>query len=519
MVFRRRHAASVVGDVLVKRSLLAVLAGLAGLAGAAHAVPSSTANAARLGSTIVPNGQIQPEFSSGSVTFLEGNGNQTRIGHNWDAQPSRNTVSREGWKVQAGGNLIEWERRSNVPPSSIGKGLAKVLATLPVAGTAVGVGALVWDMWDALRVQPGGDGQTIVHDEGVEQQLVAAITKVNTVCYQSAVPALPVTASGQTAAETCGKYAQNMTAQCFEQVPFAGATYTTTTVYTFTHTGTAGRCYGTLQKTFSNSGSVLNANWDGAVVNGGSALQCPASIDPLDPALSIPAGEPPDADGKCRRARYHWAPVTPEFAAERLEEFDPPEFSDLPGWADEILARDIPIEDVTPLDGVGPSSVPGQPVTTTTTNPDGTTTTTTETPTTEYTYEGDTITYITVNNIHTVITNTETGDVISETTTEQEGEKPETVDVCKENPGSLMCAQLGTPGSEKPTWQTIDVPFQAEDLGFAGSCPADNTWQVFGMSLTWGYQPVCDVAPMIRLALVLMASIGAIGIIFKETQS
>jgi hypothetical protein len=38
-----------------------------------------------------------------------------------------------------------------------------------------------------------------------------------------------------------------------------------------------------------------------------------------------------------------------------------------------------------------------------------------------------------------------------------------------------------------------------------------------GVTLDWSYQPACDVAPMIRLALLAIASIGAISIVIRET--
>jgi hypothetical protein len=242
---------------------------------------------------------------------------------------------------------------------------------------------------------------------------------------------------------------------------------------------------------------------------------CPASVDPLNPAYSIPAGLAPEADGKCRQARYHRVPVSTGEAATILEARAPPAAPDLLSMAQGAIAAGESIE-ASDRTMSGPTSVAGSPTTSTVTKPDGSTVTTTSTPTTNYSYTGSTVNYST-----TVVTVTQTCVSPGSCTTETEttGEPPEETDACKLAPDSLGCTKLGTPPDEAPTWETINVPFEAEDLGFAGACPASNTWEVFGLTLTWGYEPVCEVAPMIRIALLLMASIAAIGIIFKETSA
>lgn len=63
--------------------------------------------------------------------------------------------------------------------------------------------------------------------------------------------------------------------------------------------------------------------------------------------------------------------------------------------------------------------------------------------------------------------------------------------------------------------------FAPEDLGFAGACPAPVHWELplSGVQLDWSYQQACDVAPMIRLALLAIAAIGAISVVIRETSS
>lgn len=495
-----------IGYVLIGGALVAMCVG------AAHA--ASGADRARLGSTIIPNGSVVPEYSSGSVTFREGNGNVTRIGHTWDAQPSRQTRLNENYRVQVGGQQIDWTRRSLVPPGSVMKAAAIAAKTL----TPIAVGVELWDLFNEVRVRPG---------TCAEGGLPSSVSDL--LCFDAGVPQenVPGTAycftggslSGQCFASVSeAAHAQRAVFQAGVSNPkncyYNGNDYPWSQTYTVDAVETTPVARFRLAWNTKNSqcvtvntvGSWVSLN---AVVS--NVLQCPASIDFSNPANNIPEGLPPDADGKCLTGRYN-TPMSPVDAAQRVEQYAPPDADALRRLAEDALERGATIPDVTPQNGTGPATKPGTPTTTTTEGGPNGSETTTKTPTVHYTYNGDTINY-TVVTVTTVTNN-------NGTTTTTEGKTPEESDDCKTSPDSLGCSKMGDPGSDAPSWQTRDVVFAPEDLGFgAGSCPAPESWDVFGMTLTWGYERVCEVAPIIRLALLAFAAIGAIGVIIKETNS
>lgn len=248
---------------------------------------------------------------------------------------------------------------------------------------------------------------------------------------------------------------------------------------------------------------------------GPSSGSCAPYVDFLNPAYSN-TSPVPGPDGKCPTGGYHSATLgqaqaklgtTATFpdgvdigAADRL--------------AEDILQKGGSITGASERTVTGPASASGSPTTTTENKPDGSTVTTTSTPTTNYTYAGDTINYTTT--VVTTIDNA--GDVTTVTTNTpatgtEEGE-------CA-NPGTVGCMKPGELPTNAPTWQTREVIFAAEDLGFAGACPAPVHWElpISGVQLDWSYQQACDVAPMIRLALLAIAAIGAISVVIRETSS
>lgn len=126
----------------------------------------------------------------------------------------------------------------------------------------------------------------------------------------------------------------------------------------------------------------------------GSDTACPASVDPLDPANSVPAGEPVGLDGKCRTARYngHWSAADSSVVDTKLgvvpdATLRPDQIArnalSVAGQAAEDLIRENPAE------LSGPASVNGP--TTTTTPPGGSPVTSTVVY--NITYEGDTYNY------------------------------------------------------------------------------------------------------------------------------
>jgi hypothetical protein len=511
------RALVVLGWGMVATGVLGILLGLS--ATSAHAV--SGADRARIGSTIVPNGSVMPEYSAGSVTFqgtsATGKPEVTRIGHTWDAQPSRQTQLNENYRVKVAGNELDIARRSTIPPAAITRAAGIALKTLaPVA-----VGIELWDLFKEVRVTPDGQGG-LLHDPGQAESSVFGYTAT----LSASGPAWTCTgessskvSAAQIAADCAVEKPQYSTCPvyngwCYSAVvgAYVSETSNSVTLKRVTNRMWCAPPNGCNINNGSGTGYPTNVDWTIPVSGGEQNAGCPEVFDALDPAWNSPAGAPPGPDGKCPTGRHNHAGITPSAAGDLLEAQKPPDGEALRRMAEDTLARDVPIEGAAPGGIAGPTSVPGAPTTTTHQNPDGTTKTTTKTPTTNYTYSGDTINY-TITTV-TVINNA--GDV----TTTTEGTTPEESDACKVAPDSLGCSKMGTPGTDQPAWQTRDVVFAPEDLGFgAGSCPAPESWDVFGITLAWGYEPVCEVAPIIRLALLAFAAIGAIGVIIKETNS
>lgn len=172
-----------------------------------------------------------------------------------------------------------------------------------------------------------------------------------------------------------------------------------------------------------------------------SALACPASIDALNPANSIPAGLPVGFDGKCRTGRYTTPQTDDQVADKRLLV---PTTRLLPQYLEELERGAAPQPDGGPGVLTGPGSV-SQPGTVTTTSPGGTTTTS---PTNPYTivYGGNSFTW---NNTTTTINN----DGSTTTTT-----APPEVKTCG-LPGTPACKidESGTPSYSAPSTAPIDA--------------------------------------------------------------
>jgi len=250
-------------------------------------------------------------------------------------------------------------------------------------------------------------------------------------------------------------------------------------------------------------GCLIDGNVWGLSRQSSQQLKCPASIDALNPAWSVPDGGSPDPDGKCKTGRYE--PATQPYVANRIATQVAPE--KLKDVAQATLEAGQPIEVAAPRSLSGPASKVGAPTTTTTTNPDGSTKTTTTTPTNYYHYDGDTVTY----NTQVVTTVNNNGDTTTTTTT-TDGTAPDPEDRCTKHPETMGCAKFGDLPTDSPNWETKTVTFTAEDLGIAGACPAPQTIHLayLNKDLVWSYQAACDVAPTVRLTMLVLTITGCL---------
>lgn len=255
----------------------------------------------------------------------------------------------------------------------------------------------------------------------------------------------------------------------------------------------------------ANQGAGVPVRKGGGTLQGGvGAPVCPASIDPTNPAYSVPAGAQPMADGMCPTARYNHQPISVEQAAQRY-------VTALPGTSGaptaqaaadalrDALQRGAPVE--APVSVTGPASQQGQPKTVVSTGPLGQTTTTTTNNYT-YNYAGDTITYNTV-----TVTSVTHPD--GTTTTTQEGETPsdqEDPTECEKNPDSVGCQELGeAPDDEVPRAER-QVDYQAEAVNLPAGCPPD----VQAGDYTLSYRHACEFALDIKPAVLAAAAFAAV---------
>lgn len=246
----------------------------------------------------------------------------------------------------------------------------------------------------------------------------------------------------------------------------------------------------------------------------GSAPICPASVDPFNPAYSIPQGAP-KVGGKCPTARYNHIPLSPQQAADQVAAN--PQGWPTDSWRDalrdavDVGGQSVPSE----ITSSGPQSQTGEPVSTTTTGPGGTTTTT-STPTYNYVYGGETIQY----NITTVTVTNNNGDVTTTTTTTPApAPQDDPQDPCQANPGRVGCKQLGTPTDDKPVWAPeVVVPWAVEDLGLGGACPVPYVMTLREWRLVLNYQPACDVAPIVRAGLLTLTTLAAMFFVVSTVQ-
>ena len=222
--------------------------------------------------------------------------------------------------------------------------------------------------------------------------------------------------------------------------------------------------------------------WEDGPYGGASSQSvnsCPASIDPLDPAVSIPKGSP-KVDGRCPTARYRHIPKTlPEI--QEIVEANPPPFPDTT-WRDALRDSIDTGGQTVPGDMTisGPASQTGPSTTTTTTAPNGTTTTSVESPVYNYTYNDNKVTWN--------ITNTSTVNNGSGTTTTTTNAPAPEIKTCG-YPGGPKCAidETGTP--TQPTMGPANTQLETRTTGVIEKINQPSTplpWLWGGVSLPSG---------------------------------
>lgn len=257
-----------------------------------------------------------------------------------------------------------------------------------------------------------------------------------------------------------------------------------------------------------------------------TANQCPAVVDALNPAYSVPAGSPTGPDGKCRSGRYNHIDMTPAQAAQKTLEGTPSGLGaqikqglqDMWNAAGNPSATGItpsPSAQVKVTPGPsnisGPASQPGQPGTSTTTGPGGTTTTTV-TPQYNYSYSPTNITY---NTTTTTTINNPDGTTTTTTTNPPPKGPQDPLDPCTQHPESIGCQTMGELESPDLPDKQIDLAL-TPDTGWGSSngvCPPPRILDVSGIQgLSFSWQPMCDFATGIRPVVIAVAWLIGAGI-------
>lgn len=255
---------------------------------------------------------------------------------------------------------------------------------------------------------------------------------------------------------------------------------------------------------------------------GGSTFSCvrQSGYDPVNwgrgPELVCPSGSQDLGNGWCRVSGVDEAP-RPVTDAELEDAI----YVDLVarGMGSE-LARRLIEAGYTPtpdeVTGTGPSSVPGDTITSTTSGPAGQTTSTTHT-THNISYDTNTTnntTTVTITNTTTTTTTAPDGTTTTETSTRAPAEggtvppPEEPKPFCELYPTASACAELGETPDEELEEQSVDVLWDQQG-GAAGACPAPIQISVLGSQYAVQWTPICQVASGIRPIVIGLAWLSA----------
>jgi len=313
--------------------------------------------------------------------------------------------------------------------------------------------------WDAGAPHPA---DTLVRDPGVPT------VGVDTTCWKS--PGISECSASPTEAmqKRCVQNAAENTGGNYSST-CAGVSSVTATANPMQFNG-AFKLDNFFGGNFTNQTTVTTS----ATGTPGTSNACPASIHPLNPAYSLPAGLPPDSDGRCKTSSHYHAPITPSEAA-NLWVGNPPLPAAVIDAAKDALAGGQTIPGVW-APTTGPASQEGPAKNTTTTDATGTTTTTSR-PTFNYNYNTPgQVTYTTTNTTNTCVG---AGSCSSEdatttvTTTTPDSEVPDPEDPCTKFPDRVGCAKLSTAEGPELPEQDKQISISPES-GFGadnGVCP------------------------------------------------
>lgn len=247
--------------------------------------------------------------------------------------------------------------------------------------------------------------------------------------------------------------------------------------------------------------------------------QANAVVCPLGQDLTAPE---PDSFGNCPTGNY--APADPSQVTSVVGTAP---ISPSIGQAVYNRAMDLgePIASG-PISITGPASVTGTPTVSTTTKANGDVVTKTTTPSVNLTYSGDTGLY---GFRTTSLTRTDYANGSPSTTETEVKETDFSVTVpgsgsstggsgqvsgdipvnCDKYPNSLGCLTPGQSTDIPPPIRETPVTFSPIHIPAPSGCPLPRTVNLSVSSITLSYDPLCDLAPSIRMVLLAMTWLGA----------
>jgi hypothetical protein len=178
--------------------------------------------------------------------------------------------------------------------------------------------------------------------------------------------------------------------------------------------------------------------------------------------------------------------------------------------------------DIPSMSVQGPATVEGKPKTVETSSPGGTVDRVQSVDRATCSYSGNNVNCsvnTTVTSQTTIINSDGTVTTTPGPVTTRPVEPPQ--DPCLNATSRVGCMESGALPADSPVWSSREVVYSSDSLGLPSFCPAPQSWVLPHVSrpLTWSYQPACDVAPLIRSALLAITSVGCLLLIVRAVKT
>lgn len=398
--------------------------------------------------------------------------------------------------VNTSRGAINARATSAVSARAIAKGAAIAGRSLPVAGVAIGVGSLIWDLLDENYIRPDGQG-------GLNLDPGTPLTERTGLCWFPSMPNaqchLSASSAGAATAAHRAATGWNINGDC-----------------TRTYAGTVQTSADTALSTWTES-CPPNSTWQTAesgLRDNLYAQEKTQKMCPLPPASTgdfLPSG-------LCRTGNYT-KPLSNDDVIDIVSR-DITHQKDKVPLVNDILGTPGGAVDITPGSTTtsGPASQTGTPPAPVVTTGPGGQVTTTESPGIAIRYRGNEIEW----EPQQIITTrpSPTPGQPDETTVTDAPDEPSADpgasggarDFCIDNPKRAGCSELGN--VEPPEWNPDEKPVELKAEAPWGSdsasCPPPRIITLGGRQYAWEWTLVCDFFSGVRFAVIASAWIAAV---------